>query len=176
MTVVRSAGLDVSTRTGMVILSNQGVFSTQGTIYEGVFSAPRDERGSRRCSTIAEQMIEVLKDNSVDIVVMEGLAYANTNTLATLTEIHSVLKYFLIQMGLEVWIAAPATIKKFVLGKGTGKKDQVRLGVYKKWAYENDDDNIVDAYALAKMGLARITNEYIHDYQRQAIYKMSKAV
>ena len=88
------------------------------------------------------------------VVVVEGYGYANPWTLATLVEFGTVLRAAVYkQAGITMVEVAPAQLKKFVLGKGVGKKDQVRLGVYKKWGFESKSDNVVDAYALARIGL-----------------------
>lgn len=51
-------------------------------------------------------------------------------------------------------IVQPTSLKKFVTGAGTGKKNVMLLGVYKKWGAEFTDDNKADAYALSRMAEA----------------------
>ena len=48
----------------------------------------------------------------------------------------------------DILIVAPTTLKKFVGAKG--KKNLMARQVYKKWGYEADDDNLTDAYAIAR--------------------------
>lgn len=45
----------------------------------------------------------------------------------------------------------PMTLKKYVTGKGTAKKNEMLLAVYKEWGIEFNDDNAADAYGLAMM-------------------------
>ena len=47
-----------------------------------------------------------------------------------------------------LYFVAPTTLKKFVGAKG--KKNLIAREVYKRWKYEADDDNLVDAYAIAR--------------------------
>lgn len=57
---------------------------------------------------------------------------------------------------------APAMLKKYVTGKGTGvQKNQMLLHVYKKWGVEFNDDNAADSYGLARIaaGLGETTYE-----------------
>ncbi len=55
-------------------------------------------------------------------------------------------------------VVAPGTLKKFVTGDGRAKKDLMLLKVYKKWGVEFDDDNLADAYSLARFALEDFNN------------------
>jgi Holliday junction resolvasome RuvABC endonuclease subunit len=48
---------------------------------------------------------------------------------------------------------SPNGLKKFVTGKGSGKKEVIMLEAYKRWGIEGTNDE-VDAYCLAMVGLA----------------------
>ena len=43
------------------------------------------------------------------------------------------------------------TLKKYATGKGTAKKQEMLLQIYKRWGVEFNDDNAADAYALARL-------------------------
>jgi Holliday junction resolvasome RuvABC endonuclease subunit len=45
----------------------------------------------------------------------------------------------------------PMTLKKYATGKGTAKKQEMLLQIYKRWGIEFPDDNAADAYALARL-------------------------
>jgi Holliday junction resolvasome RuvABC endonuclease subunit len=45
----------------------------------------------------------------------------------------------------------PMTLKKYATGKGTAKKQEMLLQIYKRWGVEFNDDNAADAYALARL-------------------------
>ena len=64
----------------------------------------------------------------------------------------------------------PMTLKKYATGKGTAKKQEMLLQIYKRWGVEINDDNAADAYALGRLaaGLAidaieRETQEKLKD-------------
>jgi crossover junction endodeoxyribonuclease RuvC len=42
-------------------------------------------------------------------------------------------------------------LKKYATGKGTSKKQEMLLQIYKRWGVEFSDDNAADAYALARL-------------------------
>jgi crossover junction endodeoxyribonuclease RuvC len=43
------------------------------------------------------------------------------------------------------------TLKKYATGKGTSKKQEMLMQIYKRWGVEFNDDNAADAYALARL-------------------------
>ena len=45
----------------------------------------------------------------------------------------------------------PMTLKKYATGKGTAKKQEMLLQIFKRWGVEFNDDNAADAYALARL-------------------------
>ena len=45
----------------------------------------------------------------------------------------------------------PMTLKKYATGKGTAKKQEMLLQIYKRGGVEFNDDNAADAYALARL-------------------------
>jgi Holliday junction resolvasome RuvABC endonuclease subunit len=45
----------------------------------------------------------------------------------------------------------PMTLKKYATGKGTSKKQEMLLQIYKRWGVEFNDDNAADAYALGRL-------------------------
>lgn len=70
-------------------------------------------------------------------------------------------------------IVPPNSLKKFVLGKGAGKKQEMLLGVYKKWEAEFKDDNLADAYALSRLAEALHTGSVEHKYEREVLDKLT---
>ncbi len=57
----------------------------------------------------------------------------------------------------------PTTLKKYATGRGNAKKPEVMLSVYKKWGVEILDDNLSDAYVLAKIAAGHATTAYEKD-------------
>lgn len=54
----------------------------------------------------------------------------------------------------------PTVLKRYATGKGNAKKIEVVLSVYKKWGKEFRDDNLADAYVLARMASGYATTKY----------------
>lgn len=70
-------------------------------------------------------------------------------------------------------IVAPTALKKFVLGKATTGKDKMILGIYKKWGAEFDDNNLADAYALARVAEAVVKGANLA-YEREVLNALTK--
>lgn len=85
-------------------------------------------------------------------VAMEGYAYSSTmghmaGELGGMTKLCLWDNY-----GIRPTLVAPAKLKKYITGKGTGvKKNQILLHVFKKWDAEFTDDNMADSYGLARI-------------------------
>jgi Holliday junction resolvasome RuvABC endonuclease subunit len=52
----------------------------------------------------------------------------------------------------------PMTLKKYATGKGTAKKQEMLMQMYKRWNVEYNDDNAADSYALARLAAGIATD------------------
>lgn len=85
--------------------------------------------------------------------VMEDFAFAQAHQMAKLGGLGW---HFRIMMSRTNWHFAtcPTTVlKQIACGKGNAQKDQIMLGVYKRWTFESSDNNIADAYVLGRIAL-----------------------
>jgi len=73
--------------------------------------------------------------------------------MAQLGALHFILRIFLFQEKLDYRVVEPTVLKRFVTGKGQGKKELMLKEVYKKWGADFDDNNLADAYGLARIAL-----------------------
>lgn len=108
-------------------------------------------------------------------VVMEAYGFSSQKGHA-LGECGAATKLALIHaLGVCEMVAYPTTptpqqVKKFATGKGNAKKDDMKLAVYKKWAVELSDENLADAYTMARMAAAIEVPEHMdYEYERQVI-------
>jgi Holliday junction resolvasome RuvABC endonuclease subunit len=88
-------------------------------------------------------------------VAMEGTVLASQSALA-LGELSATVKLTLWDKSILPLQIPPMTLKKYATGKGTAKKQEMLLQIYKRWGVEFSDDNAADSYALARLagGLA----------------------
>lgn len=90
------------------------------------------------------------------LVVMEALAMSsrNSSALTQLSGLNYMIRERLYRSGFKFVVVAPSSLKKFATGKGNCPKDNIMLEVYKRWGVSFTDNNVCDAYALAKVGQA----------------------
>lgn len=148
-------GVDASPRsTGMMVLQPQ-----EGGLKQDMRWCERAiqiegctgiDRGVRQ----VEVLDEVLVTLAPELVVFEGYAFVFRGAIRQIIEVGTCLRLACMRRNLPILEVAPLQLKKFVIGLGKGKKDMMRLHVFKRWGYENDCDDIVDAFALAQVGLA----------------------
>jgi crossover junction endodeoxyribonuclease RuvC len=144
-------GLDLSlTSTGYVALAEcGGVISTQAIKTDGRI-------GLSRLDDLTVQILSEINSDNPSLIVIEGYAFGvgKGSSLADLAELGGIIKHDLYTTGYRMIVVPPARLKKFVTGKGNAKKDQMRLEVYKRWGFEHESNDVIDAYGLAQLGLA----------------------
>ena len=145
-----SLGLDLSlTGTGVVKLSD-GKLISQNLIKSKPTSNNLDEL--KRLSYIRDS-IDI---SGVDVAVIEGLAFSvrNSTALVQLSGLNYLVREMLHKNKIPFIIVAPTSLKKFATNKGNCQKDEVMLACYKRWHVTFKDNNISDAYILARIGEA----------------------
>lgn len=165
-------GLDPSTTTGWVFMD------TKNGIVKCGECAPK-YKGFMRVQWYYTQCQALLDQYEPALVVIEGYGFANHNSLALLVEIGTALRL----AGKHhphacPWVeVSPGTLKKFVTGSGTTKKNLMMLEIYKRWDFDTTSDNIADAYALAQMGVAMLSTETdLPKFQKEALTKIRPVV
>lgn len=148
-------GIDPSlTSTGIVVLRD-------GQIETAATTKNRPELGTIERVRLIKQEITTLDalSETPDLFVIEGFSFASKGRsvfdIAYLGwRIREDLEYFKSDFGIP-WIEVPPTqLKKFATGKGNTNKEIILQQVYKRWNYETDNNNIADAFVLAKIGEA----------------------
>jgi crossover junction endodeoxyribonuclease RuvC len=147
-------GIDPSlTGTGIVALRRDTVELVKTVKTEPNFSL------IHRVSVICRGIIDAIKETTPDLIVIEGFSYGSKGRavfeIAYLGwRIREELERFKEQDGIP-WIEVPpAQLKKFATGKGTANKGVIMQQVYKRWGFEASDNNVADAFVLAKIGQA----------------------
>lgn len=144
---MRVMGLDVSTKTGLsVVDKDRNVLLGEQVTFPKL-------RGWERASAIIARIMELHAEYKPDLVVIENYGFANANSLVTLVEIGTIIRYFLWQENIPYIDVPPNSLKKFVTGKGQAKKEEVMMYVLKRWDYTSKTNDIADAVGLGMFGL-----------------------
>ena len=129
--------------------------------------------------TVARLLSEVSRD--VRLICMERPAYDASGAF-TGGLVHAATAFALLDVwGMESPHIAPVlvagnTLKKFATGKGVGKKGLMVKYVWTKWGFDTDDDNLADAYWLARLAAAVASGTSEHQYERDCIEVVRKGM
>lgn len=141
------AGVDPSTKSGFVVLGQDG------TLIDSKHLLFVDARGCKRLQLIAQSISSLLEQHKPQVVSIEGLGYANRFTKIEMAQIGAIIRLECWRQGLSWWDVPPTVLKKWTTGKGNALKKDMAKAVREKWGFVSKSDDVVDAYALARIGL-----------------------
>jgi len=140
-------GVDVSTFVGLARVEGPEIMGK-------IINFPKHSRWNR-VQLIADEVkrvFSVWQPQSGEII-FESYAYGNHNSLVTLVEIGTVLRYSLFQQRVNWWEVNPLTVKKWLTGSGKAKKVDMAKAVKVRWKYSSPSDDVTDAVALSQYGV-----------------------
>lgn len=146
---MKVAGLDLSLRkTGIVIAeASAGAFTV---VHEERLDTEK-LRGMERLWHVVRHVVRTMRQHGVEDVAIEGYAFAKADSHAhSAGELGGVVRLSLWRAGFSWHEVAPATLKKFVTAKGNAPKEVMLREVFRRWQYDAQDNNVCDAYALAR--------------------------
>lgn len=139
-------GLDTSTKTGFVVLSDDPTFFFSTEL------EAKNLKGFERLVWFRKAVNKLLDTYNPVAVVIENYGFANAFTLVPLVEIGTIVRMVVHDRGIPLIEIPPTTLKKIITGKGVAKKEVMLLEVFKRWGFTAATNNVADAYSLAKIG------------------------
>ena len=163
-------GLDISvTGTGLVVLDRQ----LQITTAECIKSKPQDDWYAR-VNNIVSRVFSHIPDPVLCAVFVEDYAYAAKGQVFNIAELSGIIKFRLWHDAYPFLRIPPTSLKKFTTATGTAPKELMMKEVYKRYGVDFNDNNVADAYALARMGYAITMQVNVPQYQKDAIKNVWK--
>jgi crossover junction endodeoxyribonuclease RuvC len=161
---VRFIGVDPSTKTGIVALSSNGEVLVAKEI-------EKEGKDPERMSELIQAVTNEIEDT--DIVAIEGFGFASQRGFL-LGGIGWGIRLELYRRGIPYLEIAPSALKKFTGAKGNANKEKIAVEVYKRWGFEHDSNNVIDAYVLAQ--IARSTKGLIDTtkFQKEVLEKVKE--
>lgn len=149
-------GIDPSlVGTGIMMIDGDGKIVQQKLI-----STKPDTVIERRLLDIILGLSFIKKVPRLEKVYMEDLAYfSKSSRLFELAGLHFMIRTDFFVSNIQMKIIPPKTLKKFVTNNGNAKKNLMLLQCFKRWGESFDDDNICDAYCLARLALEEYKDE-----------------
>lgn len=145
----RVLGLDISTYVGMSLVNPKNPEAIVGKCV----NFPK-ARGPARLQLIAQEVRRVISVWKPTQVVIEGYAIYRASSVVTVVACGTIVRQTLYELGYNWLEVPPTTLKKWVTGKGTANKAAMADAVLARWGYQSPSDDIVDAVALAQVGVA----------------------
>jgi crossover junction endodeoxyribonuclease RuvC len=139
-------GIDPSlTETGVVVLDEAG------RIIEALGLKTKKLRGMERIVWVREAIRQRILEHRPQIIVIEGYSFGSRGrAIFNLGELGGVLRVLFYDLQIPYVEVPPTVLKKF-LGKGNFSKDEVQAAILEKYNENFNNDNIADAYGLARI-------------------------
>lgn len=140
---VRFVGIDPSSETGIVILSDIGeVLQAREVVGKG-----KDPK--RMVELIDDILAHLLPD---DHICIEGFSYGSKGKgISFQFGLGHGIRNAMYRQGLSYTDVSPSAVKKFATGKGNTKKENMIMPIYRKWGFEHESDNVRDAFVIAQI-------------------------
>jgi len=140
------AGIDLSfTETGIVLLDQNSKI-----VEEMIIGSDKKDSYEKRIYNIYDRCRWVSDVSHLKMINIEGLSYGSIGKIAELGALHYFFRVKFFENKSPYIITTPTELKKFITGKGNSKKEIMIKEIYKKWGADFNNNNLADAYALAK--------------------------
>jgi len=141
-------GIDLSLRgTGISIIDKDKI------VNQFLISTTPKQVTEGRLIEIGDTIKKILKKYPPILINIEGLAFgARGQRMFELAGLHYYIRIMVKQLEYPYIVTPPTEVKKWVTGKGNCNKDVMLMKVFKKYGIEFTDNNLCDAFCLARYG------------------------
>lgn len=138
-------GIDQSlTSTGICVLENEKLVLSK--------LIASKKKGVDRIIEIKNEIIKIFNEFNPDFTAIENYSFTpNRGKAFELGELAGVIKITLAELGRPAIVIYGTQIKKFATGDGHADKSLIMLQVYKKYNIEFNNNNLADAFVIAKI-------------------------
>lgn len=148
---MKSLGIDTSvTRTGIAVTAARA--GKLELIHKE--SVKGEGHGILRAYGIAAKVADLIFTHEPDVIVIEGYAYGNAYSLATLVEVGTLVRWGILSAGKFYLDPSPKTVKKFITGYGSASKKHIVKACKTRWGVDKVNHDEADALGMSAMGLA----------------------
>jgi len=116
---------------------------------------------SARINYLRESFCRLLDSFTAGVhVAIEGYSFGSRNGRELAGGLGELIRWTLWQRKIGFLEVPPTTLKSFACGVGGAKKEVVLREVFRRWGYVARDNNLADAYALARLLWERTFPEF----------------
>lgn len=109
--------------------------------------------GPERLHSIKRTLLDLFAEVHPALVVIEGYAHGASFKAHALGEVGGVARLAMWEHHIPFVEIAPKQLKLYASGYGGSTKPQMRKAILQRWGVDIKDNNQVDAYALAQLGV-----------------------
>lgn len=166
---MRFVGVDPSiSGSGLVILDEPGEVVKSVSLKGDKLDDPL------RFMKLTEKVLKYL-DPATDKILIEGFSFGSRGkSVSVMFGLGWCMRIYFEQLGFQWQEVPPTSLKKFASNKGNAKKEHLVLPVFKKWGFESDSNDIIDAFVLAKMAWSMYNPENLLEYEKEVLRKIKK--
>jgi Holliday junction resolvasome RuvABC endonuclease subunit len=135
--------------------------------YFGYLLSPMPKDTFGRWKAIVDAVLMCAE--TANVIVMEGYSFGSMPGQSRIHELGGIVRYHLAREQHNWLEVPPSTLKKFLTGKGNADKNVVLKEVYRRYGLDLNDDNMADAFGLAKIGEAMISTAGLPVFQVEVI-------
>ena len=147
---LRFIGIDPSYNGfGIMILDIEG-----NIIQQELLKSKSGDEIEDRIMSLEQDFKFICNIDNLVIIYIEGPSFSSKGSFVLqMGALHYYLRIFFCKNNIKYNIITPGNLKKYVTGTGNCKKELILLKTYKKWGIEFSDNNLADAYGLARMAV-----------------------
>lgn len=159
----RYVGIDPSTKTGIVVLDEDG------DVWEAkeIHKYGSDPDRMIRLLDAIDQIIQ-----PCDVICIEDFAYAQANQMALLGGIGWGIRMQLRRREIPYYEVSTGQLKNFVGAKGNCAKEDLIIPIHQLWGFTHSSDNVRDAYILAQICRGLHEPMKLLKYQQEVLLKI----
>lgn len=174
---MKYAGIDPSTKTGLVVLSGDGEVRMKKEMHltNGIYSSDRE------LLVYGREIVASLPADAT--AAIEGFSYGSKGKgVSTQYAVGYSIRFALLDACIPFIEVTPSQVKKFSTGKGNTTKDNMTIPIYKHWGFEHKSDNVRDAFVLAQIVKALQVEEFapliegFYNYQLEVLQAIKNPV
>jgi crossover junction endodeoxyribonuclease RuvC len=139
-------------RCGVAVIDSSKGIGGEVMLFSTSIRTSAKESFPQRLLTIGNEISEIMKKFSPDVLAIETLYFsANTKTAMNVAEARGVIVFESIKGGAEIFEYTPSQIKIAMTGEGRADKKQVEFMVRKLVTFPKEEvlDDELDAVAIA---------------------------
>jgi Holliday junction resolvasome RuvABC endonuclease subunit len=167
-------GLDLQPScAGVSILNDLG----ETVLTKNVTSTHGKEAPIARLMDLHDSLLALVRSFKPELVAVEHYAFGSKFQREASGEIGGVIRLMLHEENTPILEVAPVQLKMFAGLGSKGSKGDIKAAVLLKWGENfigSDRDHEADAYVLAQLALAYVTDNPLLDYEKKLIQTLRK--